>query len=112
MADVGQDGTDVEYPLQSADSDAAHMYAFFVDALRIHAAELLNNELALQGTMEVDEVESAPQQKSFLRDLVLGPADDVVVSKGPKPLSIVAGDFYGSNYLDMKCAGPFMHSFT
>merc|ERR1712083_298550 len=106
MAEIGEDGMDIQYQHRPVEGNAEQMYLLFVDALRTIAHELVNCHVATSGVANSDDSDFG--KGSFLRELVLGPADTPGASKGPKTLSIVAGDFNNSALLEVKSTGPFM----
>jgi len=97
-----QDGRDIHRDIGYARAfRTSQMYDLFVATLRDSAPELIEQAAPAAESAEV------PERKGLggLMDRLSGP-------RGPVAPEVLAGDFGCTIYMEMKSAGPFMHSFA
>lgn len=106
VADISKDAMDLQYTRTTKEHvRMAHMFDLFVDTLRTAAPELVAQATPSQG-------DEAPQRKG-LGGFFAGIGAAVGVDKKTPTLpEIVAGEFGGNHYMEVKSANPFMHSFA
>jgi D-Tyr-tRNAtyr deacylase len=106
VSDISNEGLNLGYSRTTkSHKRMAEMYDLFVQSLHASAPELVE-----QAVPAADE---DPSDRKGLGGFFAGLGDAVGMGQRKPTLpEIVAGEFGGAHYMEVKSAGPFMHSFA